>query len=102
MKSPRLTGLVIVCFSVFLAVVPSAIAGDGKTVHLVTRQIPVQGPGHEIAVDLPAVIPISQPAASAVPSSAPVNNWQLMANLPGAVIKDISFPTAFVGYAVAE
>lgn len=41
-----------------------------------------------------------QPRIASVSPKA--NPWKLQATLPGAVIHDISFPTALVGYAAAE
>ena len=65
----------------------------------VSGRVPAQGHGIELSAMRP-----SGPVAPSAPSkpSAKVNPWKLDATLPGAVIHDISFPTATVGYAAAE
>ena len=68
-------------------------------VHHVSARTPVQGVGTELSADRPLV----PPTALAEPASRPAGNtWTLLATLPGAVIHDISFPTAMIGYAAAE
>lgn len=102
MKSSYRSGLIVCLFLLtFVSFVSTAGADDGKTVHYVSGQIPVQHPSRELAADLPAGLNVSHPVLAA-PTSAPVNNWQLQASLPGAVIHDISFPTLSVGYVAAE
>jgi photosystem II stability/assembly factor-like uncharacterized protein len=59
----------------------------------------VQGIGREMSADRPTNTN-SQPRISRVSPKA--NPWKLQATLPGAVIHDISFPNAKIGYAAAE
>jgi hypothetical protein len=65
----------------------------------VAGRVPVQGHG----IDLTAMRP-GGPATRIAMSrpNAKANPWKLEATLPGAVVHDISFPTATVGYAAAE
>ena len=53
---------------------------------------------------LAAVRPASAPptAASLTAPGRPVNTWSKVATLPGAIVHDVAFPTATVGYAAAE
>ena len=87
------------------ALFPFVSAAQETQVHHVSRYWPVQGPRHEMAVDRPRVS--SEPGASSKTSpassaSSSTNPWQLQASIPGAVIHDLSFPTATVGFAAAE
>jgi hypothetical protein len=72
---------------------------DNTTVHHIAGRSPLLGLGHEMSADRP-VDRNAQPAIDHVGPTA--NPWKLQATLPGAVIHDISFPTALVGYAAAE
>ena len=81
-----------------------ASAQNGQTIeHAVSARQPVQHPSLEQGADRPRVAPQAtrlrkQTAAQAVAT----NPWLLLASLPGAVVHDISFPTATVGFAAAE
>jgi len=69
-------------------------------VHYVSHRVPVQGfEGVELAATRPQHA--SGPRAPR-PTGATANPWRLQATLPGAVIHDIAFPSAAVGYAAAE
>jgi photosystem II stability/assembly factor-like uncharacterized protein len=72
---------------------------DNTTVRHIAGRVPVQGSGRELSADRPADLN-AQPTIDYVSPKA--NPWKLQATLPGAVIHDISFPTALVGYAAAE
>ncbi len=71
----------------------------GATMRQVAARLPVIGPR---SIELAAVRPAmtTRPAALRVAPTA--NQWTQLATLPGAVVHDISFPTATVGYAAAE
>src|SRR5207244_1086855 len=91
---------------VFLgALFPFVLAAQETQVHHVAGFWPVQGARHEMAVDRPrgssgpGARSEGLPAASA---SSATNPWQLQAIIPGAVIDDLSFPTATVGFAAAN
>jgi photosystem II stability/assembly factor-like uncharacterized protein len=74
-------------------------------VRYVSERVPAQGPGIERAAQRPlsslptGVVDAVPPLRPSTPFS---NSWQLLATLPGAVVKDVSFPTALTGYAAAE
>jgi hypothetical protein len=73
---------------------------DNATVRHIAGRVPVQGSSsRELSADRPA--PVSSPQTSKAVSPK-ANPWKLQATLPGAVIHDISFPTAKIGYAAAE
>ncbi|HTD22985.1 MAG TPA: Ig-like domain repeat protein [Terriglobales bacterium] len=103
MKSHCLFGLVVVSFIALnlLAFCTVCGAAQGKTAHYVSGRTPVQGPGHEIAVDLPAEVKPTS-AAAPIELSSSVNNWRYIGYLSSAIIRDISFPTPLIGYAVSE
>lgn len=61
--------------------------------------MPVQGTTTELSAERPYVAPIPQ-TQSRIHSQG--NTWTLQATIPGAVIHDIAFPSAQVGYAAAE
>lgn len=68
-------------------------------VHHVAGRTPLLGNGRDSGADR------QQPAHAVLPPgrvSPTANPWKLQATLPGAVIHDISFPTAKIGYAAAE
>jgi photosystem II stability/assembly factor-like uncharacterized protein len=86
----------IVFAASLLLIASSALA---QSDHHVAARVPVQGNSREIGADRAA------PVASVTTSSKispTANPWKLQATLTGAVIHDISFPTAKIGYAAAE
>ena len=89
--------LLAVCVSVAAAAQGTSVTGD--SVHHVSAKMPVQGSTTELSADRPYVAPSSKPQ---VRPHSNGNTWTLQATLPGAVIHDISFSSALIGYAVAE
>lgn len=78
----------------------SAAAADSKsTVTYESHRTPVQGVQRAFKAERPHVS-VAQHADPAVGAGA--NPWRLQATLPGAVVHDIAFPSAQVGYAAAE
>lgn len=67
--------------------------------HHVAIQAPVLGASRQMGADRSS--PLAGSHTTGIINAAP-NPWKLQATLPGAVIHDISFPTAQVGYAAAE
>jgi photosystem II stability/assembly factor-like uncharacterized protein len=90
-------------FGLFLvAMLPGAAIGQDIAQNLsrhVSASQPVHGCGRELSAERPVV-----PAKLTVEPrrSAATPDWQLLATLPGAVIHDLSFPSASIGYAAAE
>jgi len=80
----------------FLLTASAANAGD---VRYVSHRVPVQGAAAELAAMRPQA---AGGTALAAPLGATANPWHLQATLPGAVIHDLAFPSAAVGYAAAE
>jgi hypothetical protein len=101
MKTSRLFRLLIatVATAAWLTPIAASAQADDTTVRHVAGRIPVQGVGREMSADRPTNTN-SQPRISRVSPKA--NPWKLEATLPGAVIHDISFLNAKVGYAAAE
>ena len=77
-----------------------AAAQDAPQHHVSTR-VPVQGTMRELAADRAAGVSSRRFTVSSS-VSADANPWTLQATLPGAVVHDISFANASVGYAAAE
>jgi|HubBroStandDraft_6_1064221.scaffolds.fasta_scaffold235137_1 hypothetical protein len=101
MKTSRLFHLLIAVVATAACLTPTAISAqsDDTTVRHVAGRIPVQGVGREMSADRP-MNRNSQPRIGHVSPKA--NPWKLQATLPGAVIHDISFLNAKIGYAAAE
>jgi len=101
MKTSRLFRLLIatVATAAWLTPIAASAQADDTTVRHVAGRIPVQGVGREMSADRRANTN-SQPRISHLSPKA--NPWKLEATLPGAVIHDISFLNAKVGYAAAE
>jgi len=81
-----------------IAVTITGVASAAETTRHVAARIPVQGSGTELAAERPAMH---------MPSPTPIGRgtmhaWQLQQTLPGAVVHDIAFASASVGYAAAE
>lgn len=83
--------------SLVLCISLQAVAQDD--VHHISARMPVQGTTTELSAERPYVAPIPQ-TQSRIHSQG--NTWTLQATIPGAVIHDIAFPSAQVGYAAAE
>ena len=66
----------------------------------VTARVPVAGRGMEVGAFRPAGL--SPRADAMTPAGHPANSWSKLANLPGAVVHDVAFQNATVGYAAAE
>jgi len=77
---------------------PHTTIAHAKTIRHVSARNPVQGRSIEFAAQR-AVVPSH---AQGFTVSAKANKWKLLATIPGAVIHDISFPTAKIGFAAAE
>ena len=77
----------------------AAAAESGSTVRYVSHRTPVQGTQRELTADRPRVAAAAH-ANQAIGTVA--NPWRLQATLPGAVIHDLAFPTAQIGYVAAE
>ncbi len=87
----------------FLVIASLSFCQEGmSTIHHVSGAVPVNSLRNELSADRLASPErtVTGPNASRV--GIPANTWQLLATLPGAIIHDISFPTAKVGYAAAE
>jgi photosystem II stability/assembly factor-like uncharacterized protein len=76
----------------------TAQTGDTIVRHIAGR-VPVQGSSRELSADRLTHVSSYQTSSGVSPKANP---WKLQATLPGAVIHDISFPTAKIGFAVAE
>jgi photosystem II stability/assembly factor-like uncharacterized protein len=73
--------------------------GGKGTVRYVSARTPIVGPGRELgAFGLAPAHAASRPAEV----SPQANPWRQLATIPGAVVRDISFATPKIGYAVAE
>jgi photosystem II stability/assembly factor-like uncharacterized protein len=85
-----------------LLVLPASAAPPSRSsvVRVVSSRLPVLGPQRELGAVRPARLVAGHPRATRVRRDA--HPWQLVATIGGAVLRDVSFPTASVGYAVAE
>jgi photosystem II stability/assembly factor-like uncharacterized protein len=101
MKTYRLFHFLITAVATAACITPVAASAqtDTTTVRHIAGRIPVQGFSRELSADRPTYVG-SRLTSTAVGPKA--NPWKLQATLPGAVIHDISFPTAKIGYAAAE
>jgi hypothetical protein len=100
MKSSRLFDFLIAVVAVAACIIPAASAQmDNTTVRHVAGRMPVQGFGREMSADRPAHVNGNRASVIVGPKANP---WRLQATLPGAVVHDISFPTAKIGFAAAE
>ncbi len=94
MKLLRISSIVLL-----LTIYMSLAAAQNAPVHHVSGRVPVMGATTELSADRSYVAPAPQ---TLLRTHADGNTWTLQATLPGAVIHDISFSSALVGYAVAE
>jgi photosystem II stability/assembly factor-like uncharacterized protein len=74
-----------------------AVAETDSIRHVAAR-IPVQGISRELAAERAA----NKAPAHTPRTRGPMNPWRLQQTLPGAIVHDLAFPTASVGYAAAE
>lgn len=88
----------ISAFAILLTIYMSLAAAQNTPVHHVSGRVPVMGATTELSAERPYVAP----AQTHLRTRPDGNTWTLQATLPGAVIHDISFSSALVGYAVAE
>src|ERR1700747_1373909 len=65
----------------------------------ISGRVPVQAIGRELSAVRPANAARQISAERLGPAA---HHWKLQATLPGAVVHDLSFPTAKIGYAAAE
>jgi photosystem II stability/assembly factor-like uncharacterized protein len=79
----------------------NSLAADSSDVFQTSHKVPVQGPSRALGASRPLQPSHIQPATVTAPG-ATANPWVLQATLPGAVIHDLSFATAKVGFAAAE
>ncbi len=81
----------------------SASAQDSTLlVPQVSRTIPVTTGSRALAAERPLIMPDPQARPLRSSSGTPANSWQLLATLPGAIIHDLAFVSATVGFAAAE
>jgi photosystem II stability/assembly factor-like uncharacterized protein len=71
------------------------------SVHVVSTRMPMQGPSIALGARRQANVALV-PRSALTPPGTAVNTWKKQANLPGAVVHDVDFPTAQIGYAAAE
>jgi hypothetical protein len=91
--------VMLVAATAGIAPIPAFTQTDNTSVRHVASRVPVQGSSREMFADRTTRLS-SRQTSSAV--SLKANPWKLQATLTGAVIHDISFPTAKIGFAVAE
>ena len=101
MKTSRLFHSLITAIAIAVCVTPIAASAqtDNTIARHIAARIPVQGSSREMSADRPTQLSSHQTSGTVGPKANP---WKLQATLPGAVIHDISFPTAKIGYAAAE
>jgi len=90
-------------FAQLVLVVSLSFSQDVATpAHHVSRAVPVASPRYELSAERAQAQTRAIVPSNATVPAAPGNTWQLLATLPGAIIHDISFPTAKIGYAAGE
>jgi len=77
-------------------------AQDSQPSRHISSVAPIQAPHHVLSAE--RISPPPSPSARPRPSTDATsgNNWQLFATLSQALIHDISFPSALIGYAAGE
>jgi photosystem II stability/assembly factor-like uncharacterized protein len=84
-------------------VATSATAQDSAVlVPHVSRTVPVRTSARALSALRPITAPGTQVQPLTESAVLPANSWQLLATLPGAIIHDLVFVGATVGYAAAE
>ncbi|MGA7575656.1 MAG: hypothetical protein WBV31_12995 [Terriglobales bacterium] len=80
-----------------------AVGQDLATpLHQTSQAIPITSPRRELSAERKQVQSETLNRRFTADVEVPGNTWHLLATLPGAVIHDIAFPTAKIGYAAAE
>ncbi len=97
--SPLRSFLIMSVATACIAPIAAFTQTGATTVRHVTGRVPVQGFSRELSADRATQVSSHQSSSDVSPKANP---WKLQATLPGAVIHDISFPTAKIGYAAAE
>lgn len=96
----RFSSLLLLSVLTVTLTVVNSVAQRNDAVFHVSALTPVQGHSQFLSAERPSSIP-----GRSLPSGAlarKTNPWKLQASLSGAVIHDISFATAKIGYAAAE
>jgi photosystem II stability/assembly factor-like uncharacterized protein len=73
---------------------------EGTTTRYVSARMPFAGPSAEVGAVRAAGLSLD--ASSLTPAGRATNTWTKLATLPGAVVHDVAFSSAKVGYAAAE
>jgi len=76
----------------------AASPGRNALVRQVSQRNPTIGESREMAAERP----LAAGPRAFIPANPNPNPWQLLANIPGAVIHDIAFSSATTGYVAAE
>jgi photosystem II stability/assembly factor-like uncharacterized protein len=102
MPTSQISVRALLCASLIGAAVVSGIAiqADAAGSAYVSARVPMTG--H--SVDVGAVRPsgLSPDKSSMTPDGRAINTWTKLATLPGAIVHDMAFSSATVGYAAAE
>jgi hypothetical protein len=103
-RSPTAPRRWLICVALLAAV--AALAGPAaareradRPVRYVSSRTPFLGPSREQAAFAPAQPHTAFTSTTVGPDANP---WRLLATIPGAVLRDVSFATPTIGYAVAE
>jgi len=91
--------IMLVAATACIAPIPALTQTDNTSVRHIASRVPVQGSSREMSADRTTRLNSRQTSSAVSPKANP---WKLQATLTGAVIHDISFPTAKIGYAAAE
>jgi photosystem II stability/assembly factor-like uncharacterized protein len=99
MSIHRVPGSAAVLAIIFLSLAMTPAPMGASDVRHVASRTPVLSVGRELSAERSTETSAGQPVETMVTNT---HKWKLLALLSGAVIHDISFPTASVGYAAAE
>jgi photosystem II stability/assembly factor-like uncharacterized protein len=96
-------GVGLLTVSLLVAIPSAAVtipkARGRELVRYVSARLPFLGPARELGAVRPARTETGIPQATVRPGANP---WRLLGTIPGSVVRDISFATPRIGYAVAE
>lgn len=98
MKSSWFSSSIILSVLTAGCFLPVSLAAHAEDALHVSARVPVQGLSRELSAQRPTSI--NHSLTSKLSPNA--HHWKQQASLSGAVIHDISFPTAKIGYAAAE